>query len=231
MSTNRTEITLQNDALRQYEQLMASIGGIFWEADASTFQFTYVSEQAERLLGYPLAQWFTPDFWANHLHPADRDWAVERCRRAVCNCKHSVEYRMIAADGRLVWLRDMSSVAVEGDPATTLRGIMIDITERKQAEEERQAQLWFRESMDKANRTNRNLQESELRYREVFENTSDVIAIAEVTEDGRFKWLDFNPAWEKMVGLRRTAFIGTFLEDLSADESAHQALDAIPRLS
>ena len=59
---------------------------------------------------------------------------------------------MIAADGQVVWLRDLVTVVVEGDRATRLRGVMVDITERKRAEEERQAHLWFFESMDRVNR-------------------------------------------------------------------------------
>ena len=42
---------------------------------------------------------------------------------------------MIAADGRIVWLRDLVTVVVEGDRATRLRGVMVDITKRKRAEE------------------------------------------------------------------------------------------------
>src|SRR5712664_1233410 len=57
-----------------------------------------------------------------------------------------------AADGRAVWLRDLVTVVVEGDRATRVRGVMVDITERKQAEQERQAHLRFLESMDRINR-------------------------------------------------------------------------------
>jgi PAS domain S-box-containing protein len=59
---------------------------------------------------------------------------------------------MIAADGRVVWVRDLVTVAVEGSRATQLRGVMVDITGRKHAEEERHAHLWFFESMDRINR-------------------------------------------------------------------------------
>src|ERR1700750_555309 len=52
---------------RLYSTLVNSLGGIVWEADGETFQFTFVSEQAEQILGYPVEQWLTePDFWRNH---------------------------------------------------------------------------------------------------------------------------------------------------------------------
>ena len=69
-----------------------------------------------------------------------------------------------------------------------------------------------------------NLQESELRYREIFENTSDFIVITEVAEDGRLKLLDFNPAWKKMIGLDRINLIGEFLEEFGTDESTQVVL-------
>jgi PAS domain S-box-containing protein len=120
---------------RHYEQLVASINGIVWEADPRTIQFTFVSRQAERLLGYSLADWYAPDFWVDHLHPDDREWAVRFCRTAtLLKQEHDFEYRMIAADGRIVWLRDIVSVIEEGGEATRLRGVMVDATEQKRAQ-------------------------------------------------------------------------------------------------
>lgn len=88
--------------------LIAGIDGIVWEADAKTFQMTFVSPHAERLLGYPLADWLQTDFWAAHLHPDDREAAVAYCLKATAELRvHDFQYRMIAADGRVVWLRDI----------------------------------------------------------------------------------------------------------------------------
>jgi PAS domain S-box-containing protein len=125
------------ESQKQYEELVASVEGVVWEADARTFQFLFVSPQAERLLGYPAEQWLSePGFWANHLHPDDRDRAVAYCVAATRDGRnHDFEYRMLSADGRAIWMRDFVSVVVEGGEATRLRGIMVDVTERKQAEE------------------------------------------------------------------------------------------------
>jgi len=71
-----------------------------WEADARSFQFTFVSPQAERLFGYPCEQWLEPDFWVEHLHPDDRAAAVELCVEATrARRNHTFEYRMLTADG------------------------------------------------------------------------------------------------------------------------------------
>lgn len=65
----------------------------------------------------------------------------------------------------------------------------------------------------------RGLRESELRYREIFENSSDLIQVCAITPEGRFQFLDFNPAWEQVTGIKRERLIGTFLDELP-DRSA-----------
>ncbi|HEY0528169.1 MAG TPA: PAS domain-containing protein, partial [Gemmatimonadaceae bacterium] len=90
----------------QYEEMVAGIDGIIWEADAKTFQFTFVSQYAERLLGYRLEGWLARDFWVTHVHPDDRAAAVELYRRVSRDRRaENFEYRMIAAGGKSVWLR------------------------------------------------------------------------------------------------------------------------------
>ena len=130
----RAEQALRESS-EKYEVLVSSIDGIVWEADPATFTFNFVSEQAERLLGYPSRQWLEPNFWRDHTHPEDVAWAGEYCARATAEKRnHEFEYRMIAADGRTVWLRDLVTVVVEDGVAVKLRGIMVDVTDRRRAE-------------------------------------------------------------------------------------------------
>jgi PAS domain S-box-containing protein len=132
----KTEEELEK-AGEQYKNLVNAVDGIVWEANAQTFNFTFVSDRAERLLGYPLHLWTTtPGFWADHIHPDDKNWAVRFCVQSTNEKQpHEFEYRMIAADGRVVWLRDIVNVTVENDKPVLLRGLMIDITAQKKAEE------------------------------------------------------------------------------------------------
>ena len=119
---------------QNYQALVNSIDGIVWELDVATFRFLFVSQQAERLLGYPVERWLNePTFWQDHLHPDDREWAIAFCAQATAEKRdHEFEYRMLAADGRTVWLRDIVTVVVENDQPVRLRGVMVDITSQKE---------------------------------------------------------------------------------------------------
>lgn len=123
---------------QRFHDLVQGLDAIVWEVDAATLAFTFVSQRAEAILGYPVTRWFTePDFGANLIHPEDREHALASYREAAekgHDC--SLEYRVIAADGRVIWLRDrVRVVRDEEGGAQRLRGVMVDITERKHAEE------------------------------------------------------------------------------------------------
>jgi PAS domain S-box-containing protein len=160
----------------QYEHLVASIDGIVWEADAETFRFTFVSDKAERLLGYPSSQWIEDEsFWRAHIHPEDRDWCLDYCMRATGERQnHEFEYRMIASDGRVVWLRDLVTVVEPESGPALLRGIMIDITDRRARDEE--------------------LLITQERFRNFVENLNDVVYALD--HEGKFVYV--SPAIEQV---------------------------------
>lgn len=111
---------------------------IIWEAEPTTEQFTFVSQSAERLLGYPVQQWLNEsDFWVSLLHPEDRQWTVALCRKKMSQGRdYEVEYRCIAADRRVVWLRDRACVVRDRQGQIyKRRGLMVDITLAKQAQD------------------------------------------------------------------------------------------------
>ena len=137
--TDITERKQADEALKASQQRFLDIvnttEGIVWEADATNFEFSFVSRQAERLLGYPVEDWLKPGFWKEHLHPDDKVRAPEY--RASCTrqmAPHNFEYRFIARDGRTVWLHDIVTVVVENGAPRWLRGITVDITKSKEAE-------------------------------------------------------------------------------------------------
>ena len=108
--------------------------------DALTASATslYASPQVEPLLGYTVDEWLTdPEFFPKLLHPDDR----ERILALVEHCNETAdpfraEYRLIARDGRTVWVQDESLVVMDEDgrPLVT-QGYLLDITARKESEE------------------------------------------------------------------------------------------------
>ncbi len=105
----------------------------------------FISPQIETILGYPLDEWKNdPDAFPRHLHPDDRAHvlaAQEDARRT--GAPLDIEYRMIAHDGSVVWLRDIYTTVRDehGDPWYT-QGFAVDVTERKLAEQDREKLLW-----------------------------------------------------------------------------------------
>lgn len=128
------------DTKQNFEELIQSIEGIIWEGeidDTSSFQMTFISQFAERLLGYPAIYWLeNPNFQAEHIHPDDQALATEASWRGVRNRTGvDIEYRLIAADGRIVWVREVTKIVSEENHRFKLRGLIVDITERKLAED------------------------------------------------------------------------------------------------
>jgi PAS domain S-box-containing protein len=131
------DVSERRAAEAAYEDLVQSVGAIVWRGNPEVFRFEFVSRGAEVLLGYPVERWIQePDFWYQHVHPADRDKTIAFCREAAREGRaHEVVYRMIAADGRTVWLRDI--VRFFTDATGRVRqslGVMVDVTEERRGQ-------------------------------------------------------------------------------------------------
>lgn len=131
-------MALHAEATRQrarFESLVQSTDGIVWESDTERQQFAFVSDKAAAILGYTPAEWLQPGFWFAHLHPHDRR-RIPLCSPGQFGQprRRELEYRMIASDGRIIWIHDLVSLVVEEDGSRQLRGLMLDVTARKQVE-------------------------------------------------------------------------------------------------
>jgi PAS domain S-box-containing protein len=107
----------------------------------------YVSPQIHELLGVSAEEWLTdPSTWRRHAHPDDveRAWSAYVAARDA-GAAYEQEYRMLHEDGRVVWVSERGVVLrdAEGHPWVA-QGVLLDVTERKRAEEEVQ-QAWQRE--------------------------------------------------------------------------------------
>lgn len=137
-----TERKLAEEAIfnsqQKIESLINTIDGIVWECDAKTLEFIFISKKVEDILGYTSDEWIsTPNFWIDHIHPKDKNFAINYCaKQTKLKSNHDFEYRMIAKNGSIVWLRDIVNVIVENGEAKSLRGIMIDVTKNKEIEKD-----------------------------------------------------------------------------------------------
>jgi diguanylate cyclase (GGDEF)-like protein/PAS domain S-box-containing protein len=139
MRGHEARLGLQEASLR-YRTLVKQIPAITYtdrvDADMSTL---YISPQIESLLGISAEEYLAdPGLWERHLHPEDRVRARdEYLKGRAAGEPFTYEYRMIARDGRMVWFRDEAVVLLGDDGMPSLvHGVMLDVTQRKQAEEQ-----------------------------------------------------------------------------------------------
>jgi PAS domain S-box-containing protein len=179
-------VTTPGAELRRLRSLVADLDAVVWEADAASGRFTFVSQRAWDMLGYP-PKFFVeePGFWADHIHPEDRDRVVQAFLDAITHARpHDLEYRFLHRDGHVIWLRDIGHTLTDpqGRP-TVVRGLLVDITRQKLAEERRA--------------------EIEQRYRNLVEQLPGIVYLETVEEGGEPGHILYvGPQIERILGVR-----------------------------
>src|SRR5438477_12876424 len=114
---------------QKMEALIHSIDGIVWERASDTFQFTFVSRQSEDILGYAPQKWLdNPNFWVEKLLPQDAAKVIQTGQEVAARGQpYTYEYRMLAADGRTVWIRESGTVLLEKGQPVAVRRIFLDV--------------------------------------------------------------------------------------------------------
>ncbi|WP_437870342.1 AAA family ATPase [Sorangium sp. So ce363] len=130
---------LAQATLRQSEdrlrRLVETASVIPWEADRTTARFTYVGPQVVKMFGYPQDTWYDAGFLGEHVHPADRERVLPRfLQRDAVRADDDFEFRLRAADGRVVWLHNVVSSTAGEDGKIALGGFLFDVTDRKETE-------------------------------------------------------------------------------------------------
>jgi len=140
LSETRLALIKQHDALeretRFMQALLDGIDAVVMEARPPGYQFTFVSREAQNLMGYPVSDWLKPDFWASHVFSADKSWLEETI--AVHTKKgesFTVDFRMTHHQGHDLWVRAINSVELDEENKPIMRGLIMDITEQKTAED------------------------------------------------------------------------------------------------
>ncbi len=143
LARKRAMIARQAAQLRQsearYRQLVEGMPATVYTANLDAFGSTrYISPQVEPMLGFPQDAWLAdPHFAIDRLDPEDRKRVLRQFARTVAKgTGFSAEYRMLAADGRVVWVRDEATVVPGPTGAPDhLQGVRLDVTDRRLAQE------------------------------------------------------------------------------------------------
>ena len=148
---------------RRLVDVVANVPGVVWEAwgepDAATQRVDFVSDYARVMLGYEPHEWTsTRNFWLTIVHPEDRERAVaEAAAIFASRSSGRLEFRWVHRDGRVIWVEAHSQVVLDDQARPIgMRGVTLDISERKQLERERgdllQRERAARSEADAANR-------------------------------------------------------------------------------
>ena len=133
---------------RSLDEVVSNTPGVVWESrlepGTDTRKAYFVSDYVEKMLGYTVEEWLsTPGFAMTVVHEEDRERVAREAEIILKSCKEGViQSRWVAKDGRVLWTEtQLASICDEAGEPAGLRGVTMDITDRKQAEENLQRAL------------------------------------------------------------------------------------------
>ena len=209
-----TERKLAREILERSEERFRIIaeqtGQLVYDYDVKN-NHSYWAGAVEELTGYSFEKFkgFTPEVWAQHVHPEDREKAVKAHEKCIKNGgKYSEEYRFRRKDGSYIFVEDGGVyLQTENRDICRVLGVIKDITDRKLAHEE--------------------LAESERRYRLIAEKTKMLLYYDNFTE-GKIDWAGAIPqitgySYEEFQKIRVNEWINLIHpEDLQKVRYAHE---------
>ncbi len=125
-----------------YRRLVERLPAIVYAAELGEHgRWLYVSPQVEEILGYSQEEWLADaGLWSKLVHPDDRERALaQETRRTLGNRNPPpVDYRMVTREGKTIWILDEAVLEPDEQGVPIWHGVLYDITERKNAEQELQ---------------------------------------------------------------------------------------------
>jgi len=189
----RAEESLRESG-KQYRDLVENLNEVIVSIDREG-KLTYVSPVAERLYGYPPAD-LTGQHFLQFIHPDDRDRVTNVFRKELSGIYQADEFRVIAQDRSIHWISVAPRPIERHGDVVGFNYMMADITNRKQAEE--------------------TLRESEQKFRDIFNNSTDAIHINEIRDDGMpGRFTDINEVTCRMLGYTREEILAMGPQDIA----------------
>lgn len=127
------ELVISNES---YRHIVDRQPAIFWKINMLEDKISYVSKEAQSILGYSLSRWLKePHFLSKKIHPDDLPKVKWSMQEAFTTGQHiELEYRVRHINGEYRWFRDVLNIPSEFQDSVECMGMMIDITEKKNDE-------------------------------------------------------------------------------------------------
>ena len=188
------ELEAELASVKSYQHLIEDLPlAVYRDGADSTYTSEYISPWVEQMFGYPREAWSDPAFNLSVIHPGDRDRVVALTEGILARGEDhwSGEFRIVAADGRTVWVRNDAVIVKDGEGHPShVHGVMIDITDEV-------------------------LTRSEIRrQKQYFESLVAVSPAAIVVMDADERVTGWNPAAAEMFGYSPPEALGRHIDDL-----------------
>ena len=118
----------------RYKILVENLNAVVWETKFGTETFSFISPKAVDLLGFPKKDWLKEGFWQSRIYGEDRERVISYERQKAPDAEnYQLEYRLVHKNGDIIWVQDVVEVVKEDGKPSLLRGLMLDITDKKNA--------------------------------------------------------------------------------------------------
>ena len=132
---NRRRIDQLLHSEQRFRELAEKARLVPWEAELGEDRYVYVGPQAEEIFGYPIEDWYVPGFWHGLVHAEDRERCLAEYHVHLERSEHfESEYRIPTKSGEIVWVHDYITIFRRNGQPYRLRGYLVDVTRRKEAE-------------------------------------------------------------------------------------------------
>lgn len=173
----RLKIQTQLEAAEaSYRGLVESIPVAVYTAEPGVAgKWNYVSPRIFTITGYTPEEWMeNPHLWFSRVYSEDRERVLEEESKALrAGEMPKLEYRLLTRDNRQVWVYDESLVIVDANKLI-VQGFILDITSRKQTEQQLKSRLEELKAVHGISETL--IQSSDLQ--KLIENTGEQIRLA-----------------------------------------------------